>query len=1413
MEAKYYPLSESQKGIFYEWEKDKSLTQYNLAYLYKFPRTIDAQRLLNAFKQTVNAHPDLKVKLKMNDDDLVQYYHEDDPVEISTERVSESEINRIISEFTRPFELLQSPLYRIELYQTEEKLYALFDVHHIIFDGTSFGIFNGDLANSYEGKEILKETFTICNLAELESACIGDAVYLEAETYFKKRLKGISMSRIPTLNNKKAEPGYRQVTSEFIRQDLVNDFCTKYKISPNNLFAGALGICISRYTREQEIAFCTAHHGRLDNRLNRSLGMFVKTLPVVINVTSTQKVEDYLASIRTDMTELWSRQAFSFSAMVKQFGVSLEIVYAFQKGLTEYFVMDGYRVDVRLLREARTNERLTIFIYQTSSNYEIRCEYNDSLYEHKFVQTFTASIKNIVLNMIAGEHRTCSELPVLLEEQEAEVIKISRGKSLAHDRTLTLVDLFREQVLRTPDRLAVVFQERKLTYADLDEITDKIAKRLYASGVRREKVVGIMIDRSEYMVIYPLAVMKAGGGYMPLDFTIPADRLRFMIKDAGADFILSEGTRMKDSFPGFEGTVINREDIWMQESADEVVLQSPSAADMFVLLYTSGSTGIPKGCILEHRNIVNFCRWYIEDFNVTEQDKSVAYANFAFDAHMMDIYPMITAGASVYILPSELRMDLLGMNRYMEENGLTIAFMTTQIGRQFAEDIDNHSLRLLSVGGERLIPTRKPPYRFYNGYGPTECTLYSTIYNIVNDYKSTVIGHSLSNVSNYILDQNQQLLPLGVVGELCIGGEGVGRGYLNRIELDKEKFIEWRGEKLYRSGDLARYNETGEIEFIGRLDNQVKLRGLRIELGEIENAMSGFEDISSAVADVKEIGGVQHLCGYFTARTRIDPDVLKDYLRTSLTEFMVPTALIQMDKFPLTGNGKVNRKALPMPETGNRVGYVAPTNEIEERICAIYSDILKIPKVGIHDNFFEIGGSSMAAIKAIIQIINVGYDIRYGDLFKLKTPKAVANFLTNHNLEAEMYGKTDPDDISGYDYTLINQVLEKGQPDLWESFEEYKLGDILLTGATGYLGIHVLRELIEKETGKIYCLVRSKGELSPEQRLKSQLMYYFSDTFDNTFSSRIIPVEGDITDSKSLKPLEGKRINAVFNCAASVKHYDTGNVLQRINVEGVVNLIEFCRHESARLIQISTMSIFGLIEGEKLENNILMDESRLYLGQKIDNKYVLTKFKAERHVLQAVCGGLDGKVMRVGNLMGRHSDGEFQINFRSNAFVNMLRSYKVMGMFPLSQLISPLEISPVDCTARAVVSLSRAPYQIKILHVYNNYRLNMANVIFAMQQYGFAISIVSDQIFNEHFGKLMQDPVRSVDLSGLLHYRSSDNLVAVPGQNNFTTTLLYKYNIRWPLASDDYSIKLIGMLDGLGFFDEDQTIKLEPENG
>jgi gramicidin S synthase 2 len=1396
----YYPLTENQKGVYYDWEKNREALQYNIAGTLRFSNQVDVHRLQNAAINVVEAHPYLKTTLGIRGNEVVQLRRDELPVEIVLSRCEEKEIESVITSFVRPFDLFGGTLYRFEIYQTECYTYFLFDVHHLIFDGSSMTLLLNDLKEAFEGKQLHKEEYTAFDRAIEETELARSEKYAEAEAYFDRMVGNTNMTIFPTFVQSQSKGTAKEVEI-FIPAGNIVGFCRQNGIPESNLFLAVYNLLISRYTREDRIAVTTASSGRTDHKLAETMGMFVKTLPAVIEVKS-QKVLDFTREIQEQIFATMERDIYPFTKMSEKHGITPQINYVYQGGIERDLPLGDERAQVKFLNANTIKFAVSAVIFPDEGGYTLTVEFDDTLYQEKDMKKFAELFATVAEKMAVSKDKPLSEISLLNKEQEEEVLRISNGKALDHDRSLTLVDLFRQQVQETPDNIAVVFEDRKLTYRELDQVTEKIAKKLCSLGVQRDKVVGVMIDRSEYMVIYPLAIMKAGGAYMPLDYSMPSDRLAFMVKDAGVAHILSEGLRVATSLPGFEGKVVVREEIQALGTDDGITLPKPSPEDMYVLLYTSGSTGMPKGCMLEHRNIVNFCRWYVKEAEITSVDRTVAYSNFAFDAHMIDIYPMITTGASVYILPSHMRMDLLRMNQYMEENGLTIATMTTQIGRQFAEDIENNSLRLLGVGGERLIPTKKPPYRFYNFYGPTECTICSTFYSIESDYNSSVIGTSLGNVANYIMDHNLQLLPVGVAGELCIGGEAVGRGYLNRDDLTREKFVNWRGQKLYRTGDLARYNEAGEIEYISRLDNQVKLRGLRIELGEIENAMSNFEGISAAVVDVKEIGGVQHLCGYFTAKTKIDSEAITKHLRRSLAEFMVPTALIQMDKFPFTNNGKINRKALPVPEVARDVEYIAPTNEVEESICRIYSDILKIEKVGILDSFFEIGGTSISAIKAIIQIINLGYTINYGDLFKLKTPQAVAKFLSDHAAESEKGEEEQMEDISGYDYTAINKVLETNEADLWGNSPEYSLGNVLLTGSTGYLGIHVLKELIDKETGKLYCMVRSKGALTPELRLKAQLMYYFSDTFDDLFETRIIPVDGDITNTKMLNSLKGKGINTVFNCAASVKHYAAGDELEKINVEGVANLIDLCKNEGARLIHVSTRSTGGLMKRDKLEKGIVLNESKLYLGQTINNKYVLSKYKAECLILRAVNEGLDGKIMRVGNLMGRQSDGEFQINFRSNAFVNVLKSYKVLKMFPLSQLVSRVEISPIDYAAMAVVSLSRAPREIVVLHPYNNYRLNMANVIYAMKEYGFDISLVSDQVFSESFQQAMQNPHKSEYMSGLLHYTIGESFAEVPDDNDFTTTLLYKNGVRWPLAADDYSIKLIGMLDGMGFFDE-----------
>jgi amino acid adenylation domain-containing protein len=584
-----------------------------------------------------------------------------------------------------------------------------------------------------------------------------------------------------------------------------------------------------------------------------------------------------------------------------------------------------------------------------------------------------------------------STLPPLTDKDRVALAKLGMGETLTYDTTQTLVDLFTEQARKTPDNTCIVFQDKHLTFREVDAVTDRLAILLQKEyHVHPEMAVGVMIDRSELMLLYPMAIMKAGAAYMPLDFHFPSDRLAFMCQDAGVKLILSEGNRVAEAMPDYEGKVVTSD---VFEHLDEVKGKlnpklKARPENMFVILYTSGSTGTPKGVVLEHRNIVNFCHWYVKEFDVTAEDRAVAYANFGFDAHMMDIYPVTSVGGSVYIISSEMRMDLMAMNEYMEREQLNLAFMTTQVGYMFATTIENHSLRLLEVGGEKLQPLKKPPFRFYNCYGPTECTLYSTFFNVEKDYDSSYIGRPLAGYQLYVVDPNLNLVPQGAAGELIVAGAGVGRGYLNRPDQNAEKFITFMGQRAYRTGDLVKWSPDGNIDFIGRIDGQVKLRGLRIEMGEIEACILKYPQIKTTAVDVKEVCGAQHICCYFTSDVQIDADRLKEYLASKLTDYMVPTAYMQMEKLPLTPNGKVNRRALPVPSVSLQTENVAPETEREKAMFDIAKELLKMDDFGVTDDLTKLGLTSLLAIKMVMMAAKKDITIKLDDLMKQKSIRA-----------------------------------------------------------------------------------------------------------------------------------------------------------------------------------------------------------------------------------------------------------------------------------------------------------------------------------------------------------------------------------------------------------------------------------------
>ena len=438
-----------------------------------------------------------------------------------------------------------------------------------------------------------------------------------------------------------------------------------------------------------------------------------------------------------------------------------------------------------------------------------------------------------------------------------------------------------------PDNIAVVYHDVRLTYKQVDEISERIAQHIVSLGLGSEDVVSVLIPRCEWMALASLGVLKAGCAYQPLDPSYPAERLNFMMQDASAKLLIAD-EELRPLVNEYQGQVLFTKDIDSLPAATTPVQADITPSSLFIMLYTSGSTGVPKGCQLEHGNLVCFCHWYQRYYELTADSHVAAYASYGFDACMMDMYPALTCGATVHIVPEELRLDLIALNDYFEQNQITHSFMTTQVGYQFASNIENHSLKFLSTGGEKLASLTPPKdFQFYNVYGPTETTVLITRYHVDQKLKDIPIGKALDNVHLYVVDPQGHRLPVGAAGELWVSGPQVSRGYLNRPEKTAEVYIgnpftdDKKYARVYRSGDIVRYLPSGDIQFVGRRDGQVKIRGFRIELKEVEAVIREFPGIKDATVqafDEEGGSGGKFIAAYIVSDQQIDIEALNNFI-------------------------------------------------------------------------------------------------------------------------------------------------------------------------------------------------------------------------------------------------------------------------------------------------------------------------------------------------------------------------------------------------------------------------------------------------------------------------------------------------------------------------------------------------------
>ena len=1400
-ETENIPLCAEQLGVYYDSAKRPSALIYNIPMKYTLSKKTDVDRLRDAVKKLVASNPVLTSVIVLEGKDIVQRQQDEIEIDIPVLTMKSENVAAEEAEFVKPFNLARGPLFRCEIISTEKNVLLLFDAHHIIFDGLSLSAFISRLAEIYtNGTEPETDTsyYTyIAEEAELEHSEQGEKALEYYKVLFSDYENASDISADLNLN---PEEGELHEAYSYVDKASADAFCRDNSLTPAALFLAATEYAVSRCTADRNVYMSMISGGREDVRFINSFGMFVKSLPLHATIDTERTAAEFVADTAASMRAAQKNSAYPFIKLFDRYGFTSKINYACQLGVDETAVLEGETIREDVITNPLPKFNLSIHIEEGGEGrIAVNVQYNSALYSEKLAQIISESIAETAKAIISDSSQKLCSLSMLTDADKAKLSKYSKGESGDIDIKLYHA-LFEARAKENPDKTALVACDRSYTYAELDAECNRAANALIEMGVQKGDRVAFLLPRTTRQIIAMYAVMKTGAAYIPCDPEYPDDRIRYILENSGAKFIITDKPR------GFDNEVDIEE--LLKNGCDDKPEVDVQPEDTAYLIYTSGSTGRPKGVIIRHEGIANYLTPLPGNTHIyalkNEGNVYVSVTTVSFDMSLKETAASLCNGLTLVLADEDETKDPLKLCALFERTGGDVINATPSRIEQYMmldkfRDVLS-KCKIIMCGGEKYSPKllenlkKTTKARIFNTYGPTEITVSCNAKELTNA-DEVCVGRPLLNVTEYIVDVDGNPLPAGIVGELYVGGAGVADGYLNNPELTEKSFRDYNGERIYKTGDYARWTDEGDVVILGRCDNQVKLRGLRIELGEVERAILSFDGVNQAVVMIRPVNGTDNLCAYYSADSSVTEDLVREHISKRLTAYMVPTALMRLDEMPQTPNGKTDVRALPQPTLSFETEYSEPVTREEKILCDIFQNVLSLDKVSADSSFFDLGGTSLTVTSVLVEANEQGLEVSYGDIFALKTPRAIA---------AKCSDKGEfSDGLADYDYSVFDGILRSNSLN---SLKENKnrVGNLLLTGAVGFLGIHILKFFLDNYSGHVYCLLRGSKRASAEKRLRGQLYYYFEDDFEPYFENRITVVEGSVTDKDWFDQLDGKQIDTVINCAALVKHFSETDDIERVNAGGVKNLIDFCREHNSMIVQVST----GSVAGDRVNNypprDLTLTEQKLYFGQVIDNQYVHSKFLAERYVLEAIKDGVKGKIMRVGNLAARNSDGEFQINFVTNGFMGRLRAYLVIGAYPYSFMNYPVEMAPIDETAEAIVRLCSTPDKCCIFHPYNNHYVPLGDIILQMRNMGMNIKLAEDNEFAELLSKAQNDPEKAAKLTTLLAYDNKDSsktVEMISTENEYTTQVLYRLGFSWSMTSRDYMNSFLSALDGLGFFE------------
>lgn len=973
-----YPLSETQLGFYYAWLRNPDSTEYNVPYMYKFSKNINADKLEESFRQTLAIHPIYSVKILHEDGDIYIAPVKDRVFDIERLTASENQLNDICKSFVRPFDLRHEQMIHVAIVETETSVVLLFDTFHIVSDGYTLIMFFKDLDKMYRGVSPEPEQASYFDYILAEKDSFKTDAYIKAKQHYKELFDGISMSK--TLLQSAGDVGEACSVSSFVPAEVVDEFCKKYSATTNLLMMAAYSYVLSMFSREKKVAFYTVNHGRTERRFRSSFGPFIKSAPICIDLSQEVSVLDFILSMKREIMGIIRHGIYPFSHFCQDLGIIPETSFLFQLGMEEKTEVGGEEIRVLPLPITKVTNNMNMVVFENMGQYEMRLGYNDAKHTEYEMQQFVNCMRDVIFLMIDNPSSKLKLLPLNSITTDEELLRISQGKLLDIPEG-TFLDQFKENVIKTPDVIAVVDCCSSITYKELDTASTILSRKLIKKGVHKGEIVAVRLKRRKEWMIAVMAIFKAGAVYLPIAGEFPEDRCRLLLEDGNVQIVLTE------------------DNIECSGDYEGIELPNVEPDDNAYIIYTSGSTGKPKGVMVAHRSLALFVKTCIDIFSITERDRVICPFSFGFDASLFTLFPILAKGGQLHILSENVLKEPKLVASYIEDNGITGTGFTTRFGIEMLNHYEL-PLKFMALGGERLDMVPKSNIKLFNAYGPTEFTVNSTIAILEKNknYKFIPIGRPVPNSRAYVLDERLKLLPRGCVGELYLSGPQIARGYWNRPELTAERFIKnpFSDEKdynlMYRTGDLVWWNEDGELVYTDRVDRQVKLSGFRIEIGEIETLLTQYEGLTQAVVDIKEVNGRQALCAYYTAKQELDINALKCELRRSLPEYMVPSYFVHLKEFPYSHSHKVDMKRLPQPVANDDSDYQSPSTVDEQVMCHIVERVMQLPRVGVNSDLLNLGMTSMQAMKIVVEAETMGINVSVASIYESHT---IRGFLKN----------------------------------------------------------------------------------------------------------------------------------------------------------------------------------------------------------------------------------------------------------------------------------------------------------------------------------------------------------------------------------------------------------------------------------